>query len=574
MRRLLALIVPLSMVVGACGSSGSSDAGSSSPAGGPSSASVRIGPADDALLAATDAALLDVIGASGDLRATLGDVGWAAFVEGYRDFFTQFAGAAAGADAPSGPARAPRQAGAGGDPGGFFRQLSDNASQFLESYKTGTNSSSSQAFDQELMFSVANDDNKRDRFAINGNVSFEAVDGRARVAIDVSATVTLATTTGTPLVFNIRILGDIAVNLCPDADGTVIADGSLTVETSATGIVTGNLKVAPISVSLDAGIRTTGTVNNRATLASIDWKNELTGTAKYDRADVASINFTDTGTITPTEGGSLAGGTNTSSGTQTDSVIVGTFFPEVRDKVQEIQDGIASKVADFIATDAQEKWRSGYCVEVRATEESRSVTEGEEVGFTATVWSKAEGRDLDTPITATFSGDASLDPSEGEHEPPVIYTYTAGDTKGATGTIELKSVSNRGIGTLTLTFTVGKQAKGWQVIVTLPDNPVAAQTVCDLTKPFTLQASQGPVAVVPSSDTAGTMSWGYSKDFLRVAGSATYSITWKPDGTGEGTVSAQVQLETDDVSTSESSQAQIFITPLDKAFTETATTCP
>ncbi|MEY4373406.1 MAG: hypothetical protein RL219_2175 [Actinomycetota bacterium] len=576
---LFALLMPVCLLAGACGPS---DSGSNSDPGrqNEATASVKIAAVDDALLATTDAALLDFIGAANDLRATLGEERWATFVEGYRNFVAQISTGTSDENPTAGPPRAPRQTDTGTAPEGFTKQLSDSASQFVESYKTGENSSSSQDFKTDQPFSAAGDDNKKDRFALTGNVSFEALNGRASVSVEISATITLSTTSGTPVVFTFRIGGEIAVTLCPDADGNVIADGRLAVEGAVKGYAFGEVKAAPISVTLEATIRTTGTVGNDARLTTIDWSNELSGTAKYDGAEAASLSFADSGTVTLGDRGSLAGSTNASTGTQTDSVIIGTFFPQVRAKVQEIQDGIASKVAAFMADDAQDKWRHGYCVEVRASEDSRSVDEGEEVGFTATVWSNAEGRDLDKPLTASFSGDASLDPSGGEQEPPVVYTYTAGDTKGATGTIVLRSVSNRGIGELTLTFTVGKQARGWQVIAVLPDNPATAQTVCDLTKPFTLQASLGPIAVTPTSETAGTMSWSYSKDLLEVSGTATYSFTWDAEGKGSGTFPTTVQIiglgedGTQDIATTLNDPGEIYVTPLDKPFTEPVTACP
>lgn len=579
MRRLLTVLIPILLLTAGCGSSESAST-SEAEEQGESQASVQISAVDDALLATTDAALLDFIGAANELRATLGEERWATFVAGYHQLVADLSSAEPAVDPAAGPARRLRQIDSGTAPEGFTKQLSDSASQFVESYRTGENSSSSQDFNVDSPFSAAGEDNKQDRFAINGKVSFEAVNGRASVSVEISSTITLSTTSGTPVVFTLRVSGEIAVTLCPDADGNVIADGRLAVEGAVKGYAFGEVKAAPISVTLEATIRTTGTVGNDARLTTIDWSNELSGTAKYDGAEAASLSFADSGTVTLGDRGSLAGSTNTSTGTQTDSVIIGTFFPQVRAKVQEIQDGIASKVAAFMADDAQDKWRHGYCVEVRASEDSRSVDEGEEVGFTATVWSKAEGRDLDKPITASFSGDASLDPSGGEQEPPVVYTYTAGDTKGATGTIVLRSVSNRGIGELTLTFTVGKQARGWQVIAVLPDNPATAQTVCDLTKPFTLQASLGPIAVTPTSETAGTMSWSYSKDLLEVSGTAMYSFTWDAEGKGSGTFPTTVQIiglgedGTQDIATTLNDPGEIYVTPLDKPFTEPVTACP
>jgi hypothetical protein len=104
---------------------------------------------------------------------------------------------------------------------------------------------------------------------------------------------------------------------------------------------------------------------------------------------------------------------------------------------------------------AQEQWRGGKCVEVRATESSRQVQRQEVVDFTAEPWHRIDGNRLDKRIVATLGGVASVDPSGAAQDPPAAVTYRAGSQEGDTGTVTLTSTSNRGIGTLDLTFTVG-----------------------------------------------------------------------------------------------------------------------
>jgi hypothetical protein len=110
---------------------------------------------------------------------------------------------------------------------------------------------------------------------------------------------------------------------------------------------------------------------------------------------------------------------------------------------------------------AQQKWRDGACVEIRATESSREVAPNEVVPFTATPRHRIEGVDLHKRVVATLSGRLAVDPVGVEQDPPAAVTYTAPSEVDDGGTVTLKSTSNRGIGTLDLTFVV--KVRGWSI---------------------------------------------------------------------------------------------------------------
>ena len=116
---------------------------------------------------------------------------------------------------------------------------------------------------------------------------------------------------------------------------------------------------------------------------------------------------------------------------------------------QQIHQFVARVLANW-----QYFWRDGWCVKVKADIPATSQP-SEQHGFDVHVVHK-DGSELDAPVDATLSGPESLDPLRIEHAPGQL-TYTAGDTDGDTGTIELVSTSRRGIGKLKKTVKVEEE---------------------------------------------------------------------------------------------------------------------
>ena len=116
--------------------------------------------------------------------------------------------------------------------------------------------------------------------------------------------------------------------------------------------------------------------------------------------------------------------------------------------------GMGVIVAMLLFEAAQEKWRSGFCVRIEATETSRDVEPDEVVPFTAKPWHNFDGVELDEPIVATFTGTVSAAPVDVKQDSPASISFTAGPDTDDRGTVSLKSTSKRGIGTLEIVFTV------------------------------------------------------------------------------------------------------------------------
>jgi hypothetical protein len=109
-----------------------------------------------------------------------------------------------------------------------------------------------------------------------------------------------------------------------------------------------------------------------------------------------------------------------------------------------------------IAREAEKFWRSGKCIDMHSSTESKTVSPKEQVEFTVEPRGRFDEKPNPAPVDATFSGKASLDPSGVGQAPPVSFTYKAGDKKDDEGTVDLTQTSNRGIGRKTITFTVGE----------------------------------------------------------------------------------------------------------------------
>ena len=271
--------------------------------------------------------------------------------------------------------------------------------------------------------------------------------GTASVQLDATIRAADGTTIGT---YALTSTGQVEIDMCPDPTGAVAGSYDLTISITSTGVAG-----SPGSASLQASGTVSGEVGDDAFLHgyTIDASAGLTSTsasgASVDRAVQVHAGFGligapgDTGSIAPRS--DLTGSVVRADEAATDADITALYESAMNP-------GIFVGTLMFAA--AQDKWRGGECVAVEATERTRDVAPDELVHFTATVKHVVEGTQLDKPIVATFSGERSVAPRDQELDPPADLTYTAPTDPGKSGTVKLTSTSNRGIGTLDLTFTV------------------------------------------------------------------------------------------------------------------------
>jgi hypothetical protein len=103
---------------------------------------------------------------------------------------------------------------------------------------------------------------------------------------------------------------------------------------------------------------------------------------------------------------------------------------------------------------AQDFWRSGQCIELKPSDDTRKVQPNEKIELTVKSMGKFDKKEIAKPITAKFTGTKSLDPNGTPVDEPAKFTFTAGDKKDDKGTIDLDQTSKRGIGKRQIVFTV------------------------------------------------------------------------------------------------------------------------
>ena len=139
-------------------------------------------------------------------------------------------------------------------------------------------------------------------------------------------------------------------------------------------------------------------------------------------------------------------------------------------------DSIGGAIVDLVTikpsyAEAQRLWRNGRCVVVAApgykaetpikthqqlsSQHTENVDQASETGFAVSLHQRYGGETLTKEIvTELVTGDVSLDPQSLPSGSGTL-TYVAPDEDGKDATVKLTSTSNRGIGTLVLTFHTG-----------------------------------------------------------------------------------------------------------------------
>lgn len=334
------------------------------------------------------------------------------------------------------------------------------------------------------------------------------------------------------------LTGTVDLELCPDVDGKVRGTVSMA--------LSGGTPTAG-SASLEVNAEITGLVNDAAFLTTIegtgDTSDDTTSPSGARRTSSSSGNATGTmgsgGSFDPN---GLSGVINVNSQT-------GDPLTQAEADERYARIGVAIGMAVWmLADDAQEQWRGGACVEIRATERSRDVKPRQHLQFEAQPWHKVEQVSLSKPVEASFAGEASLDPVDVPVPAPALFDYVASPTKDHSGTVSLKSTSNRGIGTLDITFTT--RINGWYVDGTrangIATGSVQGQHCGDPPGRWVVEGTYDAAGM------HGTQKWVITIDASGTSGTYTYQQTSKgnPGGspvtvTVQGTASGVVTLTID-----------------------------
>lgn len=111
-------------------------------------------------------------------------------------------------------------------------------------------------------------------------------------------------------------------------------------------------------------------------------------------------------------------------------------------------------LTDQVAKATEAFWRSGKCITLKPSENSRNVRPREQVSITVDAVHKIDGEQVKAPIRGDLTGPASLEPSAKPIDPPAQFDYVAGENPDDKGEIVFKQVGKRGIGQETVTFRV------------------------------------------------------------------------------------------------------------------------
>ena len=107
-----------------------------------------------------------------------------------------------------------------------------------------------------------------------------------------------------------------------------------------------------------------------------------------------------------------------------------------------------------VGKEAQSFWRSGKCIELKPSDDTRKVQPNEQIDLTVEAAHAFTGEAVKAPIVAKFTGMQSIEPVDQPVDPPAHYTFKAGAHRDDKGTIDLTQTSKRGIGLRQIVFTV------------------------------------------------------------------------------------------------------------------------
>lgn len=196
---------------------------------------------------------------------------------------------------------------------------------------------------------------------------------------------------------------------------------------------------------------------------------------------------------------------------------------------------MAMMMQDKAVEAAKKGWESGRCVTLEPTTapgKRTGLKPSAPVTITAPPRSKVDGTAVGGTVTANLNGDSSVDPSGSKVPADATFAYVAPGEKDKSATVSLEARSKRGVAKASIAFDT--KVSGYDLTgsaATAPGGTKITGQTCDVTKPFTAEASgdmNGTISFTPTSDVAGT---------LRFKGKLG-NVSWKL--TGEGTYTVNV----------------------------------
>ena len=243
--------------------------------------------------------------------------------------------------------------------------------------------------------------------------------------------------------------GSIDVNACPDETG--LAEGRLTLALSE-GITGGSGGGAGSSHAVDAPLRLIDGDDAHLVRTELDASVEAAGHgpgtaggdpgAPFDWAmsGVVPLELGAGGDITIDRSGFTMTGRDA-----TDADVAGAINHAVVGSVS---------IAREIGREAERFWRSGKCIDLKASEQSRAVEPDEQLTIDVAPVHRFDGQPVKAPVSAALQGTKSVEPANTPVDPPASFDFIAGHNPGEKGALTLTQTGRRGIGKATLDFEV------------------------------------------------------------------------------------------------------------------------
>jgi len=178
-------------------------------------------------------------------------------------------------------------------------------------------------------------------------------------------------------------------------------------------------------------------------------------------------------------------------------------------------------------------WESGRCVDLKVTSDPgkrKGIRPSTAFDIEAIPRAKADGAPTRGTVTATLSGDSSLQPSSGKVPADARYQYAGPDRKDQAASIAFEARSKRGVGRATLEFDTKKG--GYRIVG--GQNDFKANTMaCSIEKPFDIPSSAGIVMhMSPLGNQGGSWTLSGGAAGVRWSGGGNYTLALDADGSG------------------------------------------
>jgi len=187
-------------------------------------------------------------------------------------------------------------------------------------------------------------------------------------------------------------------------------------------------------------------------------------------------------------------------------------------------------------------WESGRCIDLKVISspaQRKGIKPNTAFDLEAMPRAKADGAPAGGSVTATLSGEASLQPASGKVRADAKYQYAGPTKKNEAASIAFEARSMRGVGKATLEFDT-RSVRAYSAEGGLDDFH-GTGTICDLGKTFTISGGGNTVTFTPSSEQGGSYSYQGNMSGIGVYGNGTYSVSADErggtlTGTGNGCV--------------------------------------